>query len=274
MRWIAHISDLHFGKEDPAIVSALLAELGGDGLPAPALVAVSGDLTQRARPSEFRACRSFLDRLSSPYLVVPGNHDVPFYDVTERLLRPLARYRKYISDDLMPVFCDDVITVAGVDTAHGLTLKDGRITRRQVANVCRKLRARSRAWAILVTHHPFVVPHHADPGDRVDGAKRALPALEDCVDVVLSGHLHVPHSSQADAGFRTDDRRLVSVHAGTCVSTRLRGEPNGYNRLGFEGDTLCLVHRVWDGRRFVDGPTKEYRRRGRDRSDATFLRVE
>lgn len=261
MRTIAHISDPHFGRHDPIVTEALLDELSGVSLPAPTVVAISGDLTQRARADQFVAAREFLDSLAVPYVVVPGNHDVPLWDFVSRFWRPLKRYRKYITDDLCPCFVDDEIAVIGVNTAHGMTMKDGRITEEQTKTTCRLLSKHDAKWRVIVAHHPFVVPAGVPRSDIVDGAERALPRLEACgIDVILTGHLHTPHSVDI-AGFRADAGKLVAVHAGTCISTRLRGEPNGYNRLTFEHDHVAIVHRVWNGTVFVDGPIKVYRRR-------------
>lgn len=260
MRSIAHISDPHFGSEDLRLVDALLAELDGRSAPVPTLVAVSGDLTQRARPRQFEAARRFLDRLPCPHLAVPGNHDVP-RALVERLVRPLARYRRYIGADLSPVYFDAELAVVGVDTAHGWTLKRGRITHAQMSNACARLGASGAEWRLLVAHHPFVVPFRGSKKDVVGGAAAALAQLDACgLDVVLSGHLHRPFIGGDAAGFRDDEHRIVQVHAGTCISTRLRGEANGYNRLELDGAILTTVHRVWDGRRFVDGASKAYER--------------
>src|SRR5262249_20108917 len=81
MRTIAHISDLHFGTEDPQIAAALREDLCGLG---PSLVVVSGDLTQRAKPAEFLAAREFLSTIPQPQIVVPGNHDIPLYNLLRR----------------------------------------------------------------------------------------------------------------------------------------------------------------------------------------------
>ena len=108
MRTIAHVSDLHFGREDPALVAALQEDLKGA---APDLVAVSGDLTQRARRREFEAARDFLQALGMPMLAVPGNHDIPLFDVARRLLRPLDRYRQYIHADDNPFYVDAELAV-------------------------------------------------------------------------------------------------------------------------------------------------------------------
>jgi 3',5'-cyclic AMP phosphodiesterase CpdA len=259
MKTIVHLSDLHFGTEDQRVLDVLLADIDGITRHAPTLVAISGDLTQRARETQFRAARHFLDNLLVPYIVVPGNHDVPLYDLFRRFLKPFDLYKEYISEDLSPVFVADDLAVVGITTAHGITHKNGKVTRAMVERVCGAVADVRAPWKVLVAHHPFVIPHGVDEVPVV-GAEQALPRLESCgIDVILSGHLHLAHASDV-AGFRSDDHKVINVVAGTAISTRLRGEANGYNRLVFDGQMLTVFHRVWTGERFVDGPSKTYRR--------------
>src|SRR4051812_24038963 len=129
MRPIIHLSDLHFGRIDPAILEPLLEFIGEVK---PDLVAISGDLTQRARTTEFLAAKEFLAAIPFPQIVVPGNHDVPLHNLFARFARKLDRYRRYITADLQPVFADSEVVAVGVNTARALTWKDGRINRRQL----------------------------------------------------------------------------------------------------------------------------------------------
>ena len=259
MKSIVHLSDLHFGTENQAVLDALLLDVDGVTAPKPTLVAISGDLTQRARAKQFQAARHFLDNLLVPYVVVPGNHDVPLYDLFRRFFKPLDLYKQYITDDLSPTYMQDDLAVVGITTAHGFTHKNGKVTTAMLDRVCKTLSGSSAPWKVLVAHHPFVIPHGVDE-EPVVGAEKALPRLESCgVDVILTGHLHVAHASDV-AGFRSDDQKVITVAAGTAISTRLRGEPNSYNRLLFEGEMLTIFHRVWNGQKFVDGPSKTYRR--------------
>lgn len=260
MTLIAHVSDPHFGTEHPAVAAALLAELRGETADRPGLVLVSGDLTQRAKDEQFAAARAFLDAMAAPYLVVPGNHDIPLYDLWSRLHHPLRRYRAHITDELMPLHADDDVAAVGLCTAHGLTIKDGKVTVAQALAAAELLAAHPARFKIVVAHHPFVVPAARPASERVDGADAATPILRDAgVDVICSGHLHLAYSSDA-AGFRDETRAIVAVHAGTCMSSRTRGEPNGYNRLLVDGDTLTIHQRTWAGDRFVPGPHKTYRK--------------
>src|ERR1700720_904060 len=138
LRTIAHISDLHFGRLHCDVLPALARSIAAA---TPNVVVVSGDLTQRARHREFADARCFLNTLPAPQIIVPGNHDVPLYDVVSRWLTPLTKYRQYISNDLEPFYADDEIAVLGVNTARSLAFKGGRINRSQVASICARMRA-------------------------------------------------------------------------------------------------------------------------------------
>src|ERR1700704_500594 len=129
MRTIVHLSDLHFGRTDDALLTPLASVIAKL---APDLIAVSGDLTQRARTAEFQAARAFLDRLPKPQIIVPGNHDVPLHNVFRRFIGPLAKYRRLITDDLAPFYADDEIAVLGINTARSLTFKRGRVNSKQI----------------------------------------------------------------------------------------------------------------------------------------------
>ena len=261
MKVVAHISDAHFGTEDPEVAAALADELAGRGDgPTPSLVVVSGDLTQRAKEEQFRAARTFLDALPGPYLVVPGNHDMPLYDLWSRLHHPLRRYKELITDELMPLHVDDELAVVGLDTTHSRAVKDGKVTAAQARAAAALLAAQGDRFRMVVAHHPFVLPRGVPATQRIDGADEATPILRDAgVAVICTGHLHVAYASDT-AGFRDETREMIAVHAGTCISTRRRGESNGYNRLVLDGDVLTIHHRVWADHRFTEGAHKVYRR--------------
>src|SRR6187455_1732046 len=195
MRTLAHISDLHFGRTDPAVIEPLLRRLAEVG---PQLVAVSGDLTQRARAGQFEEARTFLDRLPAPRLVVPGNHDVPLYRVWERFLSPLGKYRRYIDADLEPSFVDDEIAVLGVNTARALTFKGGRINEEQIESLRQRLQPLPEARTkVIVTHHPFDIPDEPDNEELGGRADKAMKAFADCgVDLLLSGHFHASRAGE------------------------------------------------------------------------------
>jgi 3',5'-cyclic AMP phosphodiesterase CpdA len=175
VRTIAHLSDLHFGRHDETAAERLLADVSQIK---PNIVVVTGDLTQRARHRQFAAARAFLEKLPRPVVVVPGNHDVPLYDIVERFLGRLARYRCYISAELQPFFADDEIALLGLNTARSATFANGRISHKQAAAI-KSVFAEVPAGRlkILAIHHPLAVPVAAGglaPVGRAAMARKAL----------------------------------------------------------------------------------------------------
>ena len=265
MRTIAHLSDLHFGRHDPEVVAGLGRMMSETR---PDLIVISGDLTQRARVHEFEEAQAFLRGLPFPVLVVPGNHDVPLYDLASRWLRPLDRYRRYISADLEPSFVDDEIAVAGINTARSLTWKNGRINERQLDTVRERLAgAPPSAARIVVTHHPFDLPPAAS-GERVVGrAEMAISRMVSCrVDIVLSGHLHLRHAGSSADRYKVAGRPILLVQAGTAVSTRQRGETNSWNLLQIGREEISVNTMAWSPsvRFFERAETLRHPRIGQD----------
>jgi 3',5'-cyclic AMP phosphodiesterase CpdA len=226
MARIIHISDLHFGRTRSELLRPLIGLLNGIRAD---LIAISGDLTQRARSSQFRAARAFIDRLEAPVLVVPGNHDVPLDDVFTRMLFPFRRYRKWIDRDLEPHFENAEITVTGMNTVNPYAWQRGRVGSRALRRVCNAFASEGDRVRIVVAHHPF---EHQPTDAKVlmKGAEKAVDALAECgADIILTGHLH---SWRAEPfAERVGRRGALQVHAGTGLSTRLRGEENDFNVL-------------------------------------------
>lgn len=219
----------------------------------PSLVVVSGDLTQRARSHEFVGARRWLRRIPFPKLVVPGNHDIPLYDLLRRFLAPLQRYRRMITPELAPWFEDQELAVLGLNTARSLTWKNGRISRRQVASIAEAFReVAAHKFKVLVTHHPFIPPP-GEPGIELVGrAALALPVIDKvCIDLLLAGHLHHGYTGDVRSYYPATKRSVIVAQAGTAISHRVRHEPNGYNLVRLEGGRLEVEARVWDQQRFV-----------------------
>ncbi|MET0753094.1 MAG: metallophosphoesterase family protein [Pyrinomonadaceae bacterium] len=240
MRTLVHLSDIHFGKVDYAIVERLKEKIEEIK---PHLVIVSGDLTQRARSRQFIEARDFLDALPKPQIVVPGNHDIPMHNVFARFLTPLEKYKKYITEDLQPFFADEEIAVMGVNTARSLTIKDGRINKEQIAKIREKMCILDdKMLKVVVTHHPFDLPEGFDEDDIVDNADEAMMQIADCgADVFLSGHLHISHISHTANRYKLDTgRNALVIQAGTATSTRGRGEANSFNVIEFEHPNLIV----------------------------------
>jgi len=253
MRTIVHISDVHFDRIEPPVVAAIPDEVRKQE---PHLVVCSGDFTQRARAKQYQHAADFMKRLPQPQLVVPGNHDIPLFDLFSRFFRPLVNYRKYISAELRPVYQDEELMVMGINTARRFTpvldgfWKDGRISEEQLLDI--ELRAQNlpaSVFKIVVTHHPFIPPPKERIHGIVHGAPRALAEMEKHgIDMLLAGHLHMGYSGDVRTHHEAVKRSILSVQAGTATSTRRRNEPNAYNIIKINPDHVTIQVRKWDAR--------------------------
>lgn len=231
MSVIVQLSDLHFGRVDARLLTPLVRAVEAA---MPDVVVVSGDLTQRAKASEFRAARDFLVRLPGPRVVVPGNHDVPLYNVFDRFVRPLKRFREFIEEDPLPRFIDGQLAVIGINTARSAVVKNGRINADQIAAIRATFSILpTEVFRVVVTHHPFDAGVALTHEDRIGRAESGLRAFADCgVDLLLSGHIHVAYSgASASPAMGTAGHGALAVSAGTATSTRVRGDPNQFNVL-------------------------------------------
>ena len=230
MTVLLHVSDPHFGIELAPVVEAVVAlarQLQPD------LVVLSGDITQRARPAQFRAARAFIDRMGAPWLVIPGNHDIALLDLLSRLWRPYARYRTAFGEVLEPCHESNDLLVLGVKTTRRRRHAHGEVSAEQVERVARRLRAaRDEQLRVVVVHHPLVVPPGPDESNLLRGhalARQAWAAAG--ADLVLGGHIHVPFVMPVPGAARA----AWVVQAGTAVSSRVRpGVPNSVNVVRWE----------------------------------------
>lgn len=263
MRTIAHLSDPHFGRLQRDTVRALIAAVAAAKAD---LVVVSGDLTQRATRSEFEAARKFLDALPSPQIVVPGNHDVPFYNIFARTVKPLSKYQQYIGEDLEPFYSDDEIAVLGLNTARSLTFKNGRINRKQIERSSVRLEACAvDVVRIIVTHHPFDLPKAYIGGSVVGRARMAMESFARCgVDIILSGHLHIGHTGESATRYNTPGHSALLIQAGTATSSRGRGELNSFNIIKIARPRISLERMTWSETRssFVRATVDHFQKTG------------
>ncbi|WP_310467141.1 metallophosphoesterase, partial [Sphingomonas sp.] len=214
------------------------------------------------------ACK-FLERLRDAgheVLGVPGNHDVPLYDVLRRFLSPLTRYRRFIDDELCPFHEFSGAAVLGINTARSLTFKDGSISHEQM-DFIRETFARTleSSMRILVTHHPlFALPVGDGPelGKAIGRQELALDAIGDAgVDLLLAGHNHRASTHDARDLVTRSGSALV-VQAGTATSTRLRDEEQSFNRIDIEGDAVTVTVQAWAGDKFASSDGQRFVREG------------
>ncbi len=249
MRTLLHISDVHFGPPHLAELSRAVLAMAAERRPD--LVVLSGDLTQRAKPDQFRAARAFVDAMPVPTLVVPGNHDVPMYRVWERVLSPFGAYREHFAPELEPTFRDDELLVVGVNTAFNWTIKDGRITLRRLREVGELLAATPESVCkIVVAHHHLIPPPNFGNQRVLANAYEAIDLFSSAgVDLILSGHQHQTYIGNSEEFYPKGRPPVVILHSGTTTSSRGRAgerEKNSCNWITVTRETLTVSVLRWE----------------------------
>ncbi len=258
---IAHLSDVHFGAHDPALMRPLQETLSAL---APNLVAVTGDITQRGKRREFAAAQAFFRQLDRPVALAPGNHDTPLLNLPARATRPFGRFERYFGPHDQQIFHDDGLCALTLNTARGMQWRLdwslGAVRRRQLRHALDVLQGcQMDACRIVLCHHPLAPVSDAPFPTPTRGGKRALELLVAAgVDAVLTGHIHTHFAAPFDVG----DRRTYAIGAGTTLSTRTRGEPPGLNLLEITSQEIRFTPWQWHGK-FEPGETSVLPRRQR-----------
>ena len=264
MRLIAHISDLHFGYNDPLLAKALSKSLAQIR---PNVLVVSGDLVEHATDAEFQSARDFLDSLPGPQIIVPGNHDLPFYNLWRRFTEGIDKYRRFITKYLQHAFSDDELAIVGADSAHLYPVKGGKITDSQLDELVGLFSSfPSSLIRVLVTHHPFDLPEPSNPHLLIGHSRRAVSRLAPVVDILLAGHVHLSSTGSTSTRYKLEGHAMAFVQAGTAISDRNKGEKNSFNviRTGSveSHEKQIIVDRYsWakEENRFECKDSKEYR---------------
>ncbi|MBN2365940.1 MAG: metallophosphoesterase [Calditrichaeota bacterium] len=248
MKTIVHISDLHFGTEDPEIVEDLFTDI--EKLNADVLL-VSGDLTQRSRTRQFLAAKSFLDRFTIPKVVIPGNHDIPLYNVIKRLRKPFKRFKFFISGEDFPEYEDNKISVVGVNSVRSRRWKGGRITEKQINRLKKIFQQKDETLIkLLAVHHNLVFSEETENKKKQVRSAAILQELTASrIDLILMGHDHKTFIT----GLPDPDAEVydsILIQAGTAVSRRTRSEKNSYNVLRIQNHQLEVESRSYENKSF------------------------
>lgn len=233
MTRIIHLSDPHFGTDVPGLPGTLAATLHALS---PDAVILSGDLTQRARLHQFAAARAFIDACPQPLLAIPGNHDTPLFNLPLRLISPWRNWRRGLSLPLEGEITVPRAVIAGINTANPHVWKDGRIRAVQLDRLAATFARAGERLRIVALHHPPEPPVGEAPS--LVGAGQAVRAFVDMgVQMVLSGHLHFTHVAPLTAA-----PGILSVQAGTCLSTRTRSDGNAFSLIDLTDTGACVTH--------------------------------
>ena len=250
MTLLLQISDPHFGTERPLVVEALV-RLAHEN--APELIVLSGDITQRARRHQFAAARAFVERLGpAARLVIPGNHDIPLYNLFARLVTPYANHRREFGNDLEPVFESERLLVVGVNTTRFYRHTDGELSAKQIERVAKRLESAAEGQLrIVVMHQPVAVTKDLDDVNLLHGRAPAVRRWAHAgADLLLGGHIHLPYVLPLHEHYEDLPRAIWAVQAGTAVSSRIRHEANNSVNLirysGVRESSRRAVIERWD----------------------------
>jgi len=261
MTRLIHLSDIHFGAEiAPAVESAL----GYIEAARPELIIVTGDLTLNGLPREFRAAAAWRRRLPHPTIFTPGNHDTPYWNLPLRALRPFDRYRRYIGPPKSAAVDSPELAVRMINTARGAQPRPdwskGAISLAATNAAIASLAGRPAETLKMVgCHHPLMEVQDAPvTGGVYRGVEAAKRFAQGGVDLVLTGHVHVPFAFALPFG----DGKTYAVGAGT-LSRRTRGAAPSFNVIEITPEHMTVTAMAWTGAAFVaDRQWPLARRRG------------
>jgi len=265
---LLQFSDIHFGVEHARACAAALEYAHTAPVD---LILITGDITQKGLPDEFAAAGAWIRALPTPRFVIVGNHDVPYFSLTARLFHPWKAFERatghpahdhqFLGPDLM---------VRGVVTARGWQARSnwskGVIDLDQTRRAAEALRqAPVGALRILACHHPLVEMIGAPmTGDVKRGDAAAAIFAEAGVDLITTGHVHVPFALPIDLS----DRCSYAIGCGT-LSHRERGAPPSFNQIEWDDHAITVTAIAWDGVSFQPSQTWRLARRQDTRRAAT-----
>ena len=265
---ILQFSDIHFGCEHE---HACAAAIDYAHAKRPDLVLITGDITQQGLPKEFAAAGEWIKAMPDPRFVIVGNHDVPYWSLSARLFRPWRAFEKatghpahdhqFLGRDLM---------VRGVVTARGWQARPnwskGVIDLDQTRKAAEALRqAPVGALRVLACHHPLVEMIGTPmTGEVKRGDEAALIFAEAGVDIITTGHVHVPFALPIGL----EDHCSYAIGCGT-LSHRERGSPPSFNSIEWDRTQITVTAVLWTGERFEPGQTWRLPRRQDTRKPAT-----
>lgn len=263
---IVHLTDLHFGFHHPELVQPLADAVNAT---VPAQIVITGDLAHRARDDHFDMVRDFLRRLQAPVMCVPGNHDVPLYNVPGRISQPYAAYRQAVTGPREPIVDLPGARIVGLNSIARLYWRQGRAWPHRISRVVAALQAAPPgALRVVAVHHPFAQPADATKALMIGAAEGLARLAEAGCDMILSGHLHdwaVGPFDDADPG----PPGILQLHGGSALCRRATDPVTEFMLIDIAQPLLRVTRHLCPtgDDKFTAEPTLTYRR-----ADGRWLR--
>jgi Predicted phosphohydrolases len=234
MKRVLHISDLHFGRIHPPAIESLKSFLQNQTTKFD-LIIMTGDWTQRARAKQFKEAAQFISELKIPVITVPGNHDLPVYNIFARILQPLKNYREFIAPLTSDTFVDDELAVVGFRTATFSRTVEGTILKHDIKRARKIFEvANPNALRIIACHHPLMEPNKETD---IRPEYRVKQVLELKPHIIMSGHSHL---NWIESVGKDGEHKIMHISAGSAVSNRLRGEVNSFHTIEIENKKVKI----------------------------------
>lgn len=238
---IVHLSDPHFGTIRPGVCEGLLATMTDLK---PDLILITGDITQRARRSQFRQAKEFTNALKpTPVIAVPGNHDIPLLNIFTRFFNPYWGFKNLFKDQLEKDFNYGDVLVTGLNSTSQWRHVQGDFNLRRLDRRLRENKTKAKVH-IAAFHHPLDCAKSQDEKNLLRGRFETIQIFDrHKIDLIIGGHIHDPYVTLSTQRYPDTQRSMVIGVAGTCTSWRIRpGAPNSFNLI--EVDTRTDVPRM------------------------------
>lgn len=248
---IIQISDLHFGMHNADIIQPFLIDLQQLK---PELIIISGDLTQRGKSEQYLLLQQFLQQLPVPYLAVPGNHDIPLYNLVARATSPFKHYKKYVSPQLGSSFINSEVNILGVNSVDPYKVKDGTLTEKTIAQIKNHFAPDTGLLNILFFHHNlhyFSGMHHP-----LNNAEEFISYLKDSsIDIVCTGHLHY---STLKLIRKNNKGQCAILHAGSLLCERSKDKMHGFYVIDTNKHNCTVDWRIFAEDRFISHKVHQF----------------
>lgn len=248
MTSIIQFADIHFGVEDKDAMRAVAATVK---TLKPDVIVICGDITQSGKKEEFYAARDWIQTLPGPKIITPGNHDTPMFGLIQRLFDPFGRYNTIIAPLSEPDYTDQHVSIMPLDTARGWQAKIdwslGVVDMDSLDKTIDRLHATHPLTVkMIAVHHPFIYPSSSPLHKETKNGAKFLKRLSELnIDIVLSGHVHVPFMLER----QPDETEIMSIGSGT-LSVRRRDKPASFNHITIDSKTVSVTEIFWQDGKF------------------------